>query len=115
MQALATVALASVLLGTVPAMHVDGCAPRVDIDLDLDPGSAVPGLASSVLSALPLYDRVFAAHGWIGLALTDELAVLIDLRLGMEATSPDPARPDPRAVVAASFGIGLLGWDGIEI
>lgn len=116
MHGFATMFLVSALLGTAPA-PVDGCASlNVELDLQLEASDArAADLAHDVMSALPLYDRVYATSGWIGVALNDDFAVLVDLRLGGEATSPDPARPDPRAAVAASLGISVRSWGGIEL
>ena len=113
MPSLASVLLAGVLLGATPRTNVEGCAPRMEVDLALELSGEAP--SASVLSVLPFYDRLYASHGWVGIALDDELAVLVDLRLGAQATSPDPARPDPRSVVEASLGVGILGWNGLEI
>lgn len=116
MPSLATVLLAGFLLGSSPRVDVEGCRPRIELDLALELSSQTRrGIAASVVSALLLEDRFYVAHGWMGIALDDELAVLVDLHLGTEPTSPDPARPDPRNVVAASLGVGFLGWSAIEL
>jgi hypothetical protein len=113
MPSLVSVLLASALFGATPRTSVAGCMPRAELDLTLELPADAEG--ASVLSVLPFYDRLYASHGWIGLTVDDQLAVLVDLRVGAQATSPDPARPDPRSVFEASVGVGILGWNGLEI
>ncbi|MDQ3032618.1 MAG: hypothetical protein M3Y87_09395 [Myxococcota bacterium] len=116
MQGFATVLLASVLLGTAPP-PVEGCASLgMDLDLSLELEAAEPlSVRTVIASAIPLSGRIYTTQGWIGVVLTDRLAVLVDLSIGGQAMSPDPARPDPRSGVAASLGIAIRSWDGIEI
>jgi hypothetical protein len=112
MPSLVSVLLASALFGATPRPSVAGCMPRAELDLTLE---LPTDEGASVLSILPFYDRLYASHGWVGITVDDELALLVDLRLGAEATSPDPARPDPRSVVQASLGVGIVGWNAIEL
>lgn len=62
------------------------------------------------LELLPVFlgsidDIVFSTTDWIGVALSDRLAVLVDVRISGYATSPDPARPDAQGAVVARLGI----------
>lgn len=55
----------------------------------------------------PLEEIVFTTCDWVGVTLNDHLAVLLNLRLGGHATSPDPARPNVRNAIDASVGIAM--------
>lgn len=50
-------------------------------------------------------DIVFSTTDWIGVSLSDRVAVLVDVRISGYATSPDPARPDARGAVVARLGV----------
>lgn len=91
MPSLAALTLATVLLSDLErgSDHL----PRASIELDLELPALEPRLALTVLA-----ERVYAREGWFGIAIDDELAVLIDVRMD---------GPASQRAFSASFGVAL--------
>lgn len=78
-------------------------SPAIDLELELSPLAN----ASQRLEALVAETMYLSPSGWLGVQLRPDLAVLLDARVDNVASSPDPARPDPREALSARIGIEL--------
>lgn len=113
MDGLASLILAAVLGGTpLPLQRSDQpCSerlPAVQLELDWQPlAFAAPEASFRVVEAMIEESVYLSPAGWLGLAVSDDLALLVDLRVDQVATTPDPARPDPRHAVAARLGVEI--------
>lgn len=111
MEGLSALILAAVLGGAPlvlqPADHPWSARfPRARLELGLETASRARTAAAEVES---LVARTFylSPTGWLGVQVEDDLALLLDVRVDRVASSPDPARGDPRDAVVARFGIEL--------
>lgn len=96
--------LASLMLVTALAAgpeHACGREPRASLELGLE--LAAPRLDDEALVILALAEHVYASEGWLGIAIDEELALLVDVRMD---------GPASRGAFSASFGIALTRWDG---
>jgi hypothetical protein len=120
---LVTVALLAGAELRVPAAETLGSrTPRLELQLTSadhagdearragrGPATAV-SLGERVLSLVPMHERLYRTEGWIGVTVTDELALLFDVGARGIDSSPDPARPEPRGEFHAAIGIGLVDF-----
>lgn len=114
MQGLAALLFTAMMMqGSIAPLEEDErestARPRLELELDLV--ITPPSIQETVMRALPLQDVIYVRNGWFGLSLTDELAVLVDVRTEGVPSSPDPARPMSRSSFSASLGIALSPWD----
>jgi len=97
--------LAALMLATALVSDPErGCdrTPRASLDVVLE--LELPLLEQQGLVALTaIAEHVYTSEGWFGIAIDEELALLVDLRMD---------GPASRGAFSASFGIALTRWDG---
>lgn len=62
---------------------------------------------AAALAARALEGTVRLIPGWLAIAVTDELSLLLDARIDAVPTSPDPCRAEARSAIAGRIGISL--------
>ncbi|UJR84999.1 hypothetical protein [Sandaracinus amylolyticus] len=113
MQGLAALLLATMLTQGPPAALEErerDRAPRPSLAIELE--LEVPTLEETLRQTLPLAELLYLRNGLVGISLTEDLALLVDVRTEGVPSSPDPARPMTRGSVSATLGIALSSWDG---
>ncbi|AKF11504.1 hypothetical protein [Sandaracinus amylolyticus] len=114
MQGLAALLLATMLVqGPPAALEADRerdrtPRPSFAIELELE----VPTLEEVLRETFPVSELLYVRNGWVGISLTEDLAILVDVRTEGIPSSPDPARPMSRGSFSATLGIALSSWDG---
>lgn len=77
------------------------------LELDWQPRLTAPEGSLRVVEAMLEESVYLSPAGWMGLAVREDLALLVDVRMDQLATTPDPARPEPRHALTARFGVEI--------
>jgi len=108
---LASLILAAVLGGTPLSLQRadQPCSehlPSVQLELEWQP-TALTAPEDSLRFVEEMIEETMylSPAGWLGVAVRDDLALLVDVHVDQLATTPDPARPDPRHAFAARLGV----------
>lgn len=111
MPSLATLVLATALFHP----HLDAGGPRAErlsgrsndrgpkVALELALTLEVPPMERDLVALLPITERLYSTEGWFGVLVSDEVALLVDVRI---------EGPMSRGDFTAALGIAVLPWSG---
>ena len=118
MDGLTAIVLAAILGGTPIALEPRTIAleprtwiapgPHLEVEwssLALSDQGSAPRIEDRIAAIVA--ETVDLSAGWIGLAVSDDVSLLLDVRVDAVPTSPDPARPDAESGLAARVGISV--------
>lgn len=77
------------------------------LELEGPPLVLVPTHAMLAVEAMVEEAFYVSPAGWLGIAVREDLAITLDIRVDRLPTSPDPARPDGRDAIAARLGVEI--------